>query len=137
MSLSEFYNASGTPASNRVSLTPNEMMQLLTGPNERSAEEMQYGRLGGGFPSYDCSGTNPGRGEDGSWGGGGRRSYGGFDDNRRGPPSRVSDLDQPSRVDEADNWAMTKKFIPSVDSGRADEVDNWVVRKKPACSSPT
>ncbi|KAM2534929.1 hypothetical protein TB1_020576 [Malus domestica] len=123
MSLSEFYNASGTPASNRVGLTPDEMMRLPTGPKERSAEEMQYGRLGGGFPSYGRSGTNPGRGGDreggdGSWGGGGRRSYGGFDDDRRGPPSRVSDLDQPSRADEVDNWAMTKKSLPSVDSGR-------------------
>ncbi|TQD81108.1 hypothetical protein C1H46_033326 [Malus baccata] len=79
---------------------------------------MQHGRLGGGFPSNDCSGTNLGWDEDGSWGGGGRRSYGGFNDNMRGPPSRVSDLDQLSRADEVDNWAMTKKSIPSVDSDR-------------------
>ncbi|XP_048427950.1 eukaryotic translation initiation factor 4B2-like [Pyrus x bretschneideri] len=167
MSLSEFYNSSGTPVSNRVGLTPDEMMRLPTGPKERSAEDMQYGRLGGGFSSYGRSGPNPGRdgdreGGDGSWGGGGRRSYGGFDDDRRGPPSRVSDFDQPSRADEVDNWAMTKKSLPSADSSRqsrysslgsggaggggdggmmgapawsrADEVDNWTVGKKPAPS---
>ncbi|KAM2334021.1 hypothetical protein ACFXTH_011624 [Malus domestica] len=166
MSLSEFYNASSTPASNRVGLTPDEMMRLPTGPKERSAEDMQYGRLGGGFSSYGRSGPNPGRGGDreggdGSWGGGGRRSYGGFDDDQRGPPSRVSDFDQPSRADEVDNWAMTKKSLTSADSSRqsrysslgsggagggggggmgapawsrADEVDNWAVGKKPAPS---
>ncbi|KAM1795030.1 hypothetical protein ACFX11_035438 [Malus domestica] len=92
------------------------MMRLPTDPKESSTEEMQYGRLDGGFPSYGYFGTNPGRGRDGSLGG--RRSYGGFDDDRKGPPSRVSDLDQLSRADEVDNWAMTKKSLPSVDSGR-------------------
>lgn len=130
-------------------LTPDEMLRLPTGPKERSAEEMQYGRLGGGFQSYGRSGPPPGRMRDrdgdGSWGGN-RRSYGGFDDDRRAPPSRASDFDQPSRADEVDNWAMTKKPLPShsVDSGRpnrysslggggsrADEADNWASGKKP------
>lgn len=138
-------------------LTPEEMMHLPTRPKERSAEEMQYGRLGGGFSNYGRSGPPSGRGmrdrddSDGSWGSG-RRQYGGFDEERRGPPSRVSDYDQPSRADEVDNWAMAKKVTPSFDSGRdsgrpnrygglgtgggggfskADEVDNWTSGKRP------
>ncbi|KAI6686616.1 hypothetical protein NL676_032529 [Syzygium grande] len=134
------------------------MMRLPTGPKERSAEEMQYGRLGGGFSSYGRSGAPPNRNrEDGdtSWGGGGgsgggRRSYGGFEDDRYGPPpSRVSEFDQPSRADEVDNWAMTKKSLPSLDStrqtrydslgggSRADDVDNWAAGKKPQPPPPS
>ncbi|MED6172610.1 hypothetical protein PIB30_051646 [Stylosanthes scabra] len=136
-------------------LTPDEMLRLPTGPKERSAEEMQYGR---GFSNYGGgrSGPPPGRGPDrddgnGSWGGG-RRSYGEFDKERRGGPrSRVSDFDQPSRADEVDNWASVKKPVPAFDSGRqnrygsvgggnvdggvggsrADEADNWMAGKKP------
>ncbi|OVA20823.1 Plant specific eukaryotic initiation factor 4B [Macleaya cordata] len=135
-------------------LTTEEMLRLPTGPKERSPEEMEVGRLGGGFRSYGTSGSGPGRTRerndsgDGSWGGG-RRSYGGFDDERRTPSSRVSDYDQPSRADEVDNWAMGKKSLPSMDSGRqnrydslgsggrgggggsrADEIDNWATGKK-------
>ncbi|KAI3696478.1 hypothetical protein L1987_79495 [Smallanthus sonchifolius] len=145
-------------------LTPAEMMQLPTGPKERSAEEMQHGRIGGGFSSY--GGARSGGGPrmrdrdadgDGSWGGN-RRSYGGYDDDRRTQPSRNSEYDQPSRADEVDNWAMTKK-TPSFDSGtrpnrynslggsgglstggggfsRADEIDNWTVNKKPIAPPP-
>ncbi|XAR64482.1 hypothetical protein NMG60_11024848 [Bertholletia excelsa] len=136
-------------------LTHDEMLRLPTGPKDRSGDEMQYGRLGGGFSNYGRSGGLSGRpmrdreGDgDTSWGGG-RRSYGGFDDDRRGPPSsRASDFDQPSRADEVDNWATSKKPLPSLDSGRssrygslgggvggggmskADEVDNWAAGKK-------
>ncbi|XP_010932251.1 eukaryotic translation initiation factor 4B2 [Elaeis guineensis] len=140
-------------------LTHDEMLRLPTGPRERSQEELEYGRLGGGFRNYGgglgggSRGGFPGRRSDdgdGSWGGagGGRRSYGGFDEeSRRGPPARVSDLEQPSRADEVDNWAAAKKsFAPSpMDSGRsdrysslgsggpsrADEVDNWAAGKRP------
>ncbi|KAL6969373.1 hypothetical protein U1Q18_029085 [Sarracenia purpurea var. burkii] len=140
-------------------LTPNEMLRLPTGPKERSADEMHHGRLGGGFSSYERYGNQPGRttrdrdGDgDTSWDSG-RRSYGGFDDDRRAPAShRASEFDQPSRADEVDNWAMSKKSLPSLDSARpgrysslgggvgggeggisrADEVDNWGAGKKPA-----
>ncbi|KAI3730891.1 hypothetical protein L1987_62071 [Smallanthus sonchifolius] len=145
-------------------LTPEEMMRLPTGPKERSAEEMQYGRLGGGFSSYGGgrSGGGPRMRDreadgDGSWGSN-RRSYGGFDDDRRGPPSRNLEYDQPSKADEVDNWAMTKK-TPSFDSGtrpnrysslsgsgglsaggggfsRADKIDNWTANKKPVAQPP-
>ncbi|KAK9063476.1 hypothetical protein SSX86_017346 [Deinandra increscens subsp. villosa] len=165
MSLQEFtMSATGAGGSRRdvafehKGLTPGEMMRLPTGPKERSAEEMQYGRIGGGFSSYGGgrSGGGPRMRDreadgDGSWGGN-RRSHGGFDDDRRGPPSRNSEYDQPSRADEVDNWAMTKK-TPSFDSGtrpnrysslstggggfsRADEIDNWAVNKKTIAPPP-
>ncbi|KAI4317317.1 hypothetical protein L6164_025195 [Bauhinia variegata] len=153
MSLSEFTKTSysspggGGFTSDYQGLTPDEMFRLPTGPKERPAEEMQFNRLGGGFSSYGRSGPSLGRmrdrdDNDGSWGDR-RRSYGGFDEERRGPPSRVSEFDQPSRADEVDNWASVKKALPSVDSGRqnrygslgggsrADDVDNWAVGKKP------
>lgn len=159
MTLSEFatmgtYSApgGGSRGASQSGLTPNEMMMLPSGPRERSAEEMQYGgRIGGGFQSYGRTGPSQGRPRDredseGSWGAG-RRQYGGFDEERRGPPSRSSDFDQPSRADEVDNWAMGKKSLPAFDSGRqnrygglgtgggglskADEADNWMAGKKP------
>ncbi|KAG5058271.1 hypothetical protein AAZX31_05G162600 [Glycine max] len=103
-------------------LTRDEMLALPTGPKERSADEMPFNRLGGGFSSYDRSGgrsrDRDGGNNEGSWGGGGRRSYGGFDEERRGPNPRVSELDQPSRADEVDNWASVKKSLPAFDSGR-------------------
>ncbi|KAH7570374.1 hypothetical protein ACOSQ2_018805 [Xanthoceras sorbifolium] len=155
MTLSEFTmggyaTGSGRATDSYTRLTPDEMLRLPTGPKERSAEEMQHGRLGGGFSSYGRPERS--RDRDDSWGGGNRRSYGGFDDEqpRRGPSSRGPELDQPSRADEVDNWAMNKKpfqSLQSQDSGRqnrygglgsgggggfsrADEVDNWTAGKK-------
>ncbi|RYR64552.1 hypothetical protein Ahy_A03g010635 [Arachis hypogaea] len=169
MTLSEFagYTSGGGGALESKRLTQDEMLSLPTGPKERSADEMQYNRLGGGFSSYGRSGgSSMGRSRDregngeGSWGGG-RRSFGGLEDERRGPSPRVSDIDQPSRADEVDNWASGKKLPSSFDSGRqnrysslgsggggggiggggggsgfggssrADEVDNWTFGKKP------
>ncbi|CAK9136015.1 unnamed protein product [Ilex paraguariensis] len=159
MSLQEFYGSSSS-ARQELSLTPAEMMRLPTGPKERSAEEMQYGRLGGGFSNYGSRSSGPpmsrnrGRDMDGdnSWGNN-RRSYGGLENDLRGPSPRVSDIDQPSRADEVDNWAQAKKSLPLADSGRstrysslggggeggggfggfslADEVDNWAATKQP------
>ncbi|CAL0325101.1 unnamed protein product [Lupinus luteus] len=124
MTLSEFTKLAaggggGGISSEHRGLTPDEMLRLPTGPKERSAEEMQFSR--GGFSSYGRSG-GPSRdrddNRDGSWGGG-RRSYGGFDEEpRRGNNSRVLELDQPSRADEVDNWASVRKPMPSFDSGR-------------------
>lgn len=163
MTLSEFHADTGPGAGGErdaggyKGLTPDEMLRLPRGPKERSAEEMQYGRLGGGFSSYGRPGPPSGRGRDrddgdGSWVGGGRRSYGGFEEERRGPSPRVSDFDQPSRADEADDWKREKKSLPAFDSGgrqnrygslggggggagggasRADEVDSWTFGKKP------
>ncbi|XP_073013038.1 eukaryotic translation initiation factor 4B1-like [Typha latifolia] len=151
ISLSKF--ASGTyegpggrrhpSSSTAVGLTPDEMLRLPTGPRERSAEELDQSRLGGGFRSY---GYGSGRRSDEGDSFGGRRRGGFDDDERRGPPSRVSDLDQPSRADEVDNWGANKRsFAPSpMDSGRherysslgsggvskADEADDWSRGKK-------
>ncbi|KAL7604675.1 hypothetical protein Lser_V15G14658 [Lactuca serriola] len=143
-------------AYDRKGLTPEEMMRLPTGPKERSAEEMQYGRLGGGFSSYGGGRGGPrmrdreGDG-DAAWGNN-RRSYGEFGDDRRVSSPRISEYDQPSRADEVDNWAMSKKPMTptydaltrpnrygSLDGGggvgggfsRADEIDNWAASKKP------
>ncbi|CAJ1938193.1 unnamed protein product [Sphenostylis stenocarpa] len=122
ITLSEFNRGGFASGGEHQGLTRDELMALPTGPKERSPEEMQFNRLGGGFSSYDRSGgrsrDRDGGNNDGSWGGGGRRSYGGFDEERRGPNPRVSELDQPSRADEVDNWASVKKSVPAFDSGR-------------------
>ncbi|KAF5185917.1 Eukaryotic translation initiation factor 4b1, partial [Thalictrum thalictroides] len=171
LSLSEFSSGAYTAPKRDQSLelskglTHDEMIRLPTGPRERSAEEMEVGRLGGGFKNYGggrSQGSSMGGrrsgddgGGDGSWGG--RKSNGGFDNDRRSEraPSRDSDL--PSRADEVDNWAVGKKSpLSRIDSGRerdnrygsgdnngrqdkysslgggsrADEVDNWGTGKK-------
>ncbi|KAJ3675298.1 hypothetical protein LUZ60_004340 [Juncus effusus] len=142
ISLAEF-----TTGSYNKGLTHDEILQLPTGPRERSADEMDRGRLGGGFRNY----------------GGDRRGGGGFDDeSRRGgqSQSRVTEYDQPSRADEADNWGRDKKSFPPSDSirrdrdrygslgtgagagtgagtgfSRADETEDWTRGKKPISSS--
>uniref|UniRef100_A0A7N1A718 Eukaryotic translation initiation factor 4B n=1 Tax=Kalanchoe fedtschenkoi TaxID=63787 RepID=A0A7N1A718_KALFE len=162
MTRSEFYAAGGSKDSGGAKgLTPDEMMRLPTGPKERSAEEMQYGRLGGGFSSYGGGGGGAGRREadrEGSWGGS-RRSYGGgYDEDRRGGgpmQARVSEF-EPSRADGVDDWGAGKKpFVfgdaaarPSRgaffsghgggrdgvggDASRVDDVDNWAAGKRAA-----
>ncbi|EYU22540.1 hypothetical protein ABFS82_05G020900 [Erythranthe guttata] len=136
--------------------TDSGSLRLPTGPKERSPDEMQHGRLGGGFSNYGSrtGSSGPNSGRTGNYEG--RRSYGYEDDDRRGslPQSRVSEFDQPSRADEVDNWAsMKRQTLPDerdsrqarpggkysslgggVGSGaasRADEVDNWASSKKP------
>ncbi|KQJ83168.1 eukaryotic translation initiation factor 4B1 [Brachypodium distachyon] len=132
LSLSEFatFGAAGAPRraapAEPRGLTTQEMMMLPTGPRERSEDEQDRSRLGGGFRSY------------------GDRDHGsGFDDDRRS--SRASDLDMPSRADESDNWGRNKsfssapsdagrrdsRFSGSSPLGRADDIDNWSRDKKP------
>ncbi|KAF8703470.1 hypothetical protein HU200_032277 [Digitaria exilis] len=142
VSLSEFNTYGAAAVQRRAAavepkgLTPEEMMMLPTGPRERSAEELDRSR---GFRSY---GGGAGGGFGGPGGGGERR--GGFDDEGRRGPGRSSDLDMPSRADEADDWGATKKFTPPpADSGRrdrfggpsplgrADDIDDWSRDKKP------
>ncbi|KAI3467605.1 hypothetical protein Pfo_024268 [Paulownia fortunei] len=136
-------------------LTREEMLRLPTGPKERSPDEMQHGRLGGGFSNYGSRpgsvGYNQGRAREYE----GRRSYGFQDEDQRGgpPQARVSEMNQPSRADGVDNWAsMKKQTVPEYNSvqarpggkysslgggggpgvaSRADEVDNWASVKKP------
>ncbi|KAK3154532.1 hypothetical protein QOZ80_2BG0191710 [Eleusine coracana subsp. coracana] len=142
LSLSEFagYGPArrGAAPAEPKGLTPQEMMMLPSGPRERSADELDQTRLGGGFRSY---------------GGGDRRGGGGFDDDgRRGPPGRGADLDAPSRADEDRDWNMSKKSFtpaPAADSGprnrygggapasvgRADDDADWSRGKKPMTPS--
>ena len=114
MTLSEFTKGS-------VGLTREQTIQLPTGPRQRSEDEMQRGGIGGGFSSYGGRSSGGGMSRDrddsnGSWGGG-RRGYGGFEDDQRGA-SRVSDFPQQSRADEADDWGKGKKSLPVFDQGR-------------------
>ncbi|KAL3649812.1 hypothetical protein CASFOL_006215 [Castilleja foliolosa] len=141
---------SGSSASR--GLTHEELLRLPTGPKERSADDMQPGRLGGGFSNYGnrpgSGGSNQGRVRDYE----GRRSYGFQDDERRGGSPRVSEMNQHSRADEVGNWASMKKpIVPEYNSGqsrpggkysslggaggpgaasRADDVDSWASIKK-------
>ncbi|KAL8037800.1 hypothetical protein ABFX02_11G061400 [Erythranthe guttata] len=135
-------------------LTPDEMFRLPTRPKERSPDEMQHGRLGGGFSNYGTRSAGPNQGRDQQQYDG-RRSYGFQEDERRGgpPQPRIPEMNQPSRADEVDNWASMKKpIVPEFNSGqarpggkysslgaggspgagsRADEVDSWASAKKP------
>ncbi|EPS72390.1 hypothetical protein M569_02372, partial [Genlisea aurea] len=127
------YGATKPSPSENKGLTPDELLMLPTGPRERSAEELERNKLGGGFRSY----------------GGGIR-----DDQQRRNFNRESNRDfAPSRADETDDWGATKKFSSSgsgfdrkergdrggffTDSqSRADEVDNWASSKSFVPSDP-
>lgn len=128
LSLQEF-----SAAANTKGLTHDELLALPTCPRERSAEDLDRNKLGGGFRSY----------------GGGPR-----DDQlrRQGSFNRESSEFAPSRADENDDWGATKKssanngferrergergsFFGDTQS-RADEVDNWASNKSFAPSEP-
>ncbi|XP_042017504.1 eukaryotic translation initiation factor 4B3-like [Salvia splendens] len=121
LSLQEFSAySSGKPKG----LTHDELSALPTGPRERSAEELDRNKLGGGFRSY---------------GGGGRDKQ----PRRQGSFNRESGHElAPSRADETDDWGANKKPSPNTGSerrerggvfgdsqSRADEVDNWASNK--------
>ncbi|CAN6817276.1 hypothetical protein HID58_090426 [Brassica napus] len=145
LSLAEFSTykaAAAAPQTER--LTQAELVSLPTGPRERSAEELDRSKLGGGFRSY-----GPREDSSSRWGSsrasedGERRGGGGFGRDRE------SSRDMgPSRADETDDWAAGKKAFggrgPSdgferrergpgggfFDSqSKADEVDSWVSSK--------
>lgn len=118
------------PASNNKGLTPEELMALPTGPRQRSAEELDRSRLGGGFRSHGSSYDRPGRGS--------------YDEQPRRPRDSNRDF-APSRADETDDWGAGKKLTVgngferrergergaffSDSSSRADDVDNWAAKK--------
>ncbi|KAF8098565.1 hypothetical protein N665_0264s0064 [Sinapis alba] len=148
LSLAEFstYKAAA-PAPQTERLTQAELVSLPTGPRERSAEELDRSKLGGGFRSYGPRDDSSrwGRGEDGE-----RRGGGGF--NRDRESGRDSG---PSRADETDDWGAGKKAFGSgferrdrgpggegferrergpgggffESQSKADEVDSWVSSK--------
>lgn len=136
LSLQEFttYSAAKPAAYQSKGLTADELMALPTGPRERSAEELDRNKLGGGFRSY----------------GGGMRDE---QPRRQGSFNRDSNREsERSRADETDNWATGKRSPVSngferrergerggffTDSqSRADEVDNWASNKSFAPSEP-
>ncbi|GMP37627.1 hypothetical protein CsSME_00009220 [Camellia sinensis var. sinensis] len=87
-------------------------MSLPTGPRQRTAEELDRSKLGGGFRSY---GYDRNRGEEGSnsrWG-----SSRVSDESRRqggGGFNRDSSKElAPSRADEVDDWGSTKRSVSS------------------------
>ncbi|QCD88719.1 translation initiation factor 4B [Vigna unguiculata] len=125
-----------------TSFADQDPVVLPTGPRQRTAEELDRTRLGGGFRSYGDRPNRNSSGDDSSnsrWGSSRvsdepRRngSFGARDSNRELPPSRA---------DETDNWAAAKKpsggferrerdkggFFDS--QSRADESDSWVSNK--------
>ncbi|KAG7618904.1 Eukaryotic translation initiation factor 4B3 [Arabidopsis thaliana] len=148
ISLAEFATygtAKAKPAPQTERLTQAELVALPTGPRERSAEELDRSKLGGGFRSYG-GGRYGDESSSSRWGSSrvsedGERRGGGF--NRDREPSRDSG---PSRADEDDNWAAAKKpiggngferrergsgggFFESQSQSKADEVDSWVSAK--------
>ncbi|KAJ6927383.1 hypothetical protein NC651_011442 [Populus alba x Populus x berolinensis] len=116
-----------------------DLLNLPTRPRERSAEELDRARIGGGFKSYGLNYRNGGEESNSRWGGGGNGN------------SRVSNRESnrefaPSRADEIDDWSKTKKspvgsgyerrdrdrergssFFDS--QSKADESENWVSNK--------
>ncbi|KAK8955408.1 hypothetical protein KSP40_PGU019136 [Platanthera guangdongensis] len=108
-------------------LTSDELLILPTGPRERTAEELERSSRGFGYSSYT----------------GGSRRMDGPVSRDSGDESRRNSLNKdsgPSRADEADDWASTKRSAgPSerrergggfFDSqSRADEVDSWISKR--------
>ncbi|XWS67765.1 hypothetical protein CRYUN_Cryun04dG0033400 [Craigia yunnanensis] len=138
VSLAEFTTYGSAKPSGPTSLTHEDLLVLPTGPRERSLEELDRNRLGGGFKSYGSNRYNS-SGDDSS-------------SNSRWGSSRVSNRDSnreiaPSRADEIDNWVSVKKSIPTVNGfgggferrergggffdsqSKADDVDNWAASK--------
>ncbi|XP_024993504.1 eukaryotic translation initiation factor 4B3-like [Cynara cardunculus var. scolymus] len=114
-------------------LTTEDMMMLPTGPRERTAEELDRSRLGGGFRSY---GDRNNDSSNSRWGS--NRSTGG------GEEGRTSSREY-SRADKTDDWGAQKKSAVGGGGGfdrkeraggffegsnsRADESDRWVSNK--------
>ncbi|CAN6554655.1 hypothetical protein ACFX13_003531 [Malus domestica] len=145
ISLAEFNNFGAPkpkPAEHPLGLTHEDRMHLPTGPRERTAEELDRNRLGGGFRSYggDRGNSRYSNGDESSeskWGSG-QRKEGGF--------GRESNRDEPSRADEVDDWGAKKKSMPGNgferrerggpggsffggSQSKADESNSWVSNK--------
>ncbi|PHT41871.1 hypothetical protein CQW23_20725 [Capsicum baccatum] len=135
LSLQEFSTYSGPKQSQSAAatkgLTPEEALMLPTAPRERSAEELDNSRLGGGFRSYGYDRQGRGSGDE-------PRRQGGF---RRDSDREIA----PSRADETDDWGAAKKTSAgngferrekgerggffSDSQSKADESDNWAANK--------
>ncbi|GMP37623.1 hypothetical protein CsSME_00009220 [Camellia sinensis var. sinensis] len=137
--LSEFAKPAQTTQTR--GLTAEDLMSLPTGPRQRTAEELDRSKLGGGFRSY---GYDRNRGEEGSnsrWG-----SSRVSDESRRqggGGFNRDSSKElAPSRADEVDDWGSTKRSVSSngfenqrerrvgFESNGGADSENWVKKKE-------
>ncbi|CAK9148506.1 unnamed protein product [Ilex paraguariensis] len=136
LSLQEFSTyGSVKPAQSRQAAskgpTTEDLMMLPTGPRQRTAEELDRSRLGGGFRSYGSNGY-------------GSHDRSSSDESRRqGGFNRDSNRElAPSRADEIDDWGKGKKspvgngferrergWFFSDSQSRADELDSWVSDK--------
>lgn len=150
--LSEFHTYGGPKPSAQSSvpkgLTTEDLMMLPTGPRQRTEEEMDRNRLGGGFKSWGQNslydrGNRYSNGEDSP---NSRRGSRVFDDSRRsndGSDREFRRESLTSRADEIDDWGAGKKpmmgngferrergggFFDS-QSSKADESDSWVANK--------
>ncbi|KAB2091812.1 hypothetical protein ES319_A03G219700v1 [Gossypium barbadense] len=140
LSLSEFASKPSEPAR----LTREDLLALPTGPRQRSAEELDRNRLGGGFKSYG-SNRYGSDGDDSS-----SNSRWGLNKDRETAPSRA---------DEIGDWASAKKSTSAANGfgggferrgrggggggfsnsqSKADEVDSWAANKnyKSAAEAP-
>ncbi|KAL2477031.1 Uncharacterized protein Fot_46045 [Forsythia ovata] len=135
LSLQEFTTYKPSQRIAAKGLTHNELLALPTGPRQRSAEELDHNKIGGGFKNYGSLNERPSRDEH-------PRRQGSF--NR--DSSRESGL---SRADETDNWASGKKLTVgngferrerggffSDSQSQADESDNWGSNKAFVPSEP-
>lgn len=113
---------------------PGDRVVLPTGPRERSQEELERARFGGGSRGYGGGG-----GEESRWGGG--RGFG--DEPRRG--GGVERDIGPSRADEDDDWGAGKRTAATLppprgrmfeSHSRADDSGSWVANKGLAPSPP-
>ncbi|KAI3712465.1 hypothetical protein L1987_71022 [Smallanthus sonchifolius] len=137
LSLGEFVTSSTNKPANQSykaakGLTAEDMMLLPTGPRQRTAEELERTRLGGGFRSY---GDRNNESSNSRWGSG--RTNGGDDDGRKLSREPLG----PSRADETDDWGAAKKSTIGFDRrergggflegshSRADESDSWASNK--------
>ncbi|CAI9765461.1 unnamed protein product [Fraxinus pennsylvanica] len=136
LSLQEFTTYKPSQPIVAKGLTPDEMMSLPTAPRQRSAEELDRNKLGGGFKSYGSYNERPSRdeqprrqgsfnrdsnGEFGSsradetdnWAAGKKSTVGnGFERRERGERGGFFS-DSQSKADESDNWGSNKAFVPS------------------------
>ncbi|KAI3728914.1 hypothetical protein L6452_17559 [Arctium lappa] len=135
LSLSEFVANKPTASTYQAAkgLTTEDMMMLPTGPRERTAEELDRSRLGGGFRSY---GDRNNDSSNSRWGSN-RSTAGGGDEGRKSSREPLGY----SRADETDDWGAQKKssvggfdrkergvFFEGSNS-RADDSDRWVSNK--------
>ncbi|CAH9125101.1 unnamed protein product [Cuscuta epithymum] len=160
LSLQEFSAYGSGKQTQSVGLTHEEIKALPTGPRERTAEELDRSRLGGGFRSYGSSYDRPARDEPrrqresdrdfgpsradetDDWGAGKKFTAGnGFERRDRGEKVGFFS-DSQSRADGSDNWGANKSFLPSEgrrfdrrgsfesNGGGSDHSDNWAKKKE-------